>query len=193
MKPTPLLLVTTLLVAGLSACDKDPAAGAARTTGANAAAATTPAPAPTTEFSVPADPNNIVNIASNSKDHTTLVAALKAADYVDSVANPGPITVFAPTNAAFDKLPKGTVEGLLKREKADDLRTILQYHVLPSTYEVKDLKDGASLGMVNGGKATVHVKDGKVTINDANVVATIKASNGVIHVIDAVLLPPAAN
>jgi uncharacterized surface protein with fasciclin (FAS1) repeats len=171
----------------VSACEKD------ATTAPSGSASTTAqsAPAPTQEFKVPADPKNIVNIAIGSKDHTTLVAALKAADYVDSVSNPGPITVFAPTNAAFDKLPKGTVEGLLKADKIDDLKTVLKYHVVPSTYDVKSLKDGMTLGMVNGKKTTVHVKDGKIAINDANIIASIPASNGVVHVIDAVLLPPA--
>ena len=138
----------------------------------------------------PIDANNIVSIATGSKDHTTLVAALKAADYVASVANPGPLTVFAPTNAAFDKLPKGTVEGLLLPDKIEDLRTILKYHVTPSTYEQGALKDGMTLGMVNGGKATVHRKDGKLFINDAQIVASVRASNGIVHVVDGVLLPP---
>jgi uncharacterized surface protein with fasciclin (FAS1) repeats len=97
--------------------------------------------------------------------------------------------VFAPTNAAFDKLPKGTVEELLKPEKVDDLKTVLKHHVVPSTYEAKDLKDGMVLGMVSG-KVTVHVKDGKIKVEDANVVASIKASNGIVHVIDGVLVPP---
>ena len=177
----------------LMGCEKEPSQDANRATASSATARadSTAAAAATEEFKVPTDPKNIVNIAGGSKDHTTLVAALKAADYIDSVANPGPITVFAPTNAAFDKLPKGTVEGLLKPEKQADFKTILKYHVVPSTYGVKDLKDGMSLGMVNGGKVIVHVKDGKITVNDANVIATIPASNGVIHVIDGVLLPPA--
>lgn len=190
MKKTTLMIVMTL--AALAGCEEKTTGGAG---GGGSAAATgstttTSAPVKTAENKVPADPNNIVNVAGGSKDHTTLVTALKAADYIDSVSNPGPITVFAPTNAAFDKLPKGTVEGLLKPEKADDLRTILKYHVVPSTYTEKDLKEGMTLGMVNGGKTTVHVKDGKIMINDANVVASIKCSNGIIHVIDAVLLPP---
>jgi uncharacterized surface protein with fasciclin (FAS1) repeats len=138
----------------------------------------------------PLDPNNIVSIAVGSKDHTTLVAALKAADYVTSVANPGPLTVFAPTNAAFEKLPAGTVEGLLKPEKLDDLRTVLKYHVAPAVYDVPALKDGLVLGMANGQKATIKVVGDKVTINDATIVATIRASNGIVHVIDGVLLPP---
>ena len=189
MKTTMLTIVIALTTAGLSGCEKEAALGER----ASASATTGPATAPvkTTAVIIPTDPTNIVNIAGNSKDHTTLVAALKAADYIDSVSNPGPITVFAPTNAAFDKLPKGTVEGLLKPEKVDDLKNVLKYHVVPSTYEAKDLRDGATLGMVNGAKTTIHVKDGKIMINDANIVASLKASNGVVHVIDAVLLPPA--
>lgn len=138
----------------------------------------------------PIDENNIVSIASGSKDHTTLVAALKAADYVASVANPGPLTVFAPTDAAFEKLPKGTVEGLLVPAKLEDLRNVLKYHVTPAVYETKFFSDGQSLGMVNGQRATVHLKDGGVFVNEARIVASIRASNGIVHVLDAVLLPP---
>jgi uncharacterized surface protein with fasciclin (FAS1) repeats len=155
-------------------------------------AAAPPAPAPPAEQQIPPlDPTNIVSIAVGSKDHTTLVAALKAADYVTPVANPGPLTVFAPTNAAFAKLPPGTVEGLLKPEKVADLREVLKYHVTTSVYQASDLKDGQVMGMANGAKATIHIKDGKLSINDANVLASIRASNGILHVIDGVLLPPA--
>ncbi len=171
-----------------AACEKD-----APPSGSSTTSATTPAKAaePAKDNVVPTDPNNIVNVAGGSKDHSTLVAALKAADYIDAISNPGPITVFAPTNAAFDKLPKGTVEGLLKPEKSADLKTILKHHVVPSTYTEKDLKDGMTLGMVDGGRTTVHVKDGKVQLDGANVVASIKCSNGIIHVVDSVLLPAA--
>ena len=138
----------------------------------------------------PLDPNNIVSIAAGSKDHTTLVTALKAADYVRSVANPGPLTVFAPTNDAFAKLPAGTVEGLLKPEKQADLKEIIKYHATTSVYEQSSLKDGMQLAMANGKKVVVSAKDGKVQINGANVIASVRASNGIVHVIDAVLLPP---
>jgi uncharacterized surface protein with fasciclin (FAS1) repeats len=137
------------------------------------------------------DPKDIVDIAVGSKDHTTLVTAVKAADYVTALKNPGPLTVFAPTNAAFDKLPKGTVEELLKPEKKGELEKLLQYHVTPSVYELKWLKDGQKLGQANGGKVVVAVKNGKVTVNGANVIASIRASNGIVHVIDAVLIPEA--
>jgi uncharacterized surface protein with fasciclin (FAS1) repeats len=137
----------------------------------------------------PVDPTNIVSIAGGSKDHSTLVAALKSADYLDALSNPGPFTVFAPTNGAFEKLPPGTVDSLLKPESRNALNTVLQHHVTVSTYALRDLHDGQVLSMVDGGKVTVHVKNGKTSINDANVVASIPASNGIVHVIDAVLVP----
>ena len=138
----------------------------------------------------PNEPKDVVDIAVGSKDHTTLVTALQKAEYVDSLTNAGPFTVFAPTNAAFDKLPKGTVESLVTPEKKDDLRNILKYHVTVSVYQQAALKDGMMLGMADGAKATVHVKDGKVMVNEATIVASIPASNGIVHVIDTVLLPP---
>jgi uncharacterized surface protein with fasciclin (FAS1) repeats len=134
----------------------------------------------------------VVQIAIGSKDHSTLVAAVKAAELVDVLSNTGPFTVFAPINAAFDKLPAGTVEGLLKPEKKDALTDILQYHVSVGVYKKETLQDGQVIGQVNGSNITVNVKDGKVTINGgATIVASIPASNGIIHVIDGVLLPPA--
>ena len=133
---------------------------------------------------------DIVKIAIGSADHTTLVKALQQADLVDALANPGPFTVFAPTNAAFDKLPAGTVDGLMKPEKKADLQNILQYHVTTSSLKADYFKDGMSISMVNGGVVTVSVKDGKVILNNAaTIVASIQASNGMVHVIDAVLLP----
>jgi len=132
----------------------------------------------------------ITEIAVGSPDHTTLVAALKAADYAESLKNPGPFTVFAPTNAAFAKLPPGTVETLVKPENKEQLKKILQHHVMVSTYEAKWFKDGQSFGMVDGTKAVMSVKDGKVAISGANIVASIRCSNGIIHVVDAVVLPP---
>lgn len=151
-------------------------------------AATTVAPV---EATPPLDPKNIVSIALASKDHTTLVAALKAADYVTAIANPGPYTVFAPTNDAFAKLPAGTVESLVKPENQEKLREILKYHVTTSVWQATNLTDGQVLGMANGGKATIHMTDGKLSINNANVIASVRGSNGVVHIIDAVLLPPA--
>jgi len=137
-----------------------------------------------------ASQKDIVKVAVGSADHTTLVAALQAAGYVDVLSNAGPFTVFAPTNAAFEKLPKGTVDGLLKPESKADLRNILEYHVYVGKLDQSFFKDGQMLGQVNGEKVTMGVKDGKVTVNGANIVASVPCSNGIIHVIDAVLLPP---
>ena len=136
---------------------------------------------------------NVVKVAIGSKDHTTLVAAVQAADLVNALSNNGPFTVFAPTNAAFDALPAGTVEGLLKPEKKEALADILQYHVFVGVLNTENLQDGQIIGMVNGGNATIHIKDGKYMINDANIVASVPASNGIVHVIDKVVLPPANN
>jgi len=134
---------------------------------------------------------NVVQVAIGSKDHTTLVTAVKAAELVDVLSNAGPFTVFAPTNDAFNKLPAGTVEGLLKPEKKDDLADILQYHVFVGVLKLENLKDGQVFNMVNGGNVTVGVKDGKYTVNGANIVGTVPASNGIVYVVDQVLLPPA--
>ncbi len=134
---------------------------------------------------------DVVKVAMSSKDHTTLVAALKQADLVTSLSNAGPFTVFAPTNEAFNKLPAGTVDGLMKNDKKEDLQNILQYHVFMSALPPDALTDGRVLGMVNGDNVTVSVKDGKTMLNNsATVIASIPASNGMIYVIDGVLLPP---
>lgn len=133
---------------------------------------------------------DVVKIAVGSKDHTTLVAALKAAEYVDVLSNAGPFTVFAPTNDAFNKLPAGTVEGLLKPEKKSDLRNILEYHVFVGVLKPEMLQDGQSYGQANGDNIRISIKDGKTQVNGANIITSIPASNGIIHVVDAVLLPP---
>jgi uncharacterized surface protein with fasciclin (FAS1) repeats len=133
---------------------------------------------------------DVVKVAVGSKDHTTLVAALKQAELVTALSNAGPFTVFAPTNAAFDKLPARTVDGLMKADKKADLQNILQYHVTTSSLKTVFFKDGMTIAMVNGGTVTVSVKDGKIMLNNsATIVASIPASNGMVHVIDAVLLP----
>lgn len=134
---------------------------------------------------------NVVQIAVGSKDHTTLVTAVKAASLVDVLSNAGPFTVFAPTNAAFEKLPAGTVEGLLKPDQKAALSNILEYHVYVGGIKTENMRDGQVLNQVNGKNITLNVKDGKVMINGkATIIASIPASNGIIHVIDEVLLPP---
>ena len=133
---------------------------------------------------------DIVKVAVGSKDHSTLVTAVKAAGLVDTLSNAGPFTVFAPVNAAFDKLPAGTVEGLLKPESKDKLGDILQYHVAVAVYKEDMLTDGRIINMANGGNIRIARKDGKIVINDsATIVASVPATNGLIHVIDGVLLP----
>lgn len=145
---------------------------------------------------------NIVENAVNSKDHTTLVAAVKAADLVEVLSGKGPFTVFAPTNAAFEKLPKGTVDTLLKPENKEQLQTILKYHVVSGKWNAKDIMkmlkkdDGKTVvKTVSGGSLTIWTKNKDVYITDENgntsqvTIADVNQSNGVIHVIDSVLLP----
>lgn len=132
---------------------------------------------------------DIVKVAAGSPDHTTLVAAVKAADLVNALSNAGPFTVFAPTNAAFDALPKGTVEDLLKPENQEKLADILQYHVTLSALEPESLTDGRVLGEVNGGSVKITRNGDKIMVNDANVLGNVRASNGMVYVIDKVLLP----
>ena len=138
---------------------------------------------------------NIVQTAANSKDHTTLVAAVKAAGLVDTLESKGPFTVFAPTNAAFGKLPAGTVDTLVKPENKATLTKILTYHVVPGKLEASDLKDGMKLKTAEGEELTVKKADGKVMIVDAKggsstvTIPNVNQSNGVIHVVDTVLMP----
>lgn len=132
---------------------------------------------------------NIVQVASGSKDHSTLVTAVKAAGLVDALSNAGPFTVFAPTNEAFNKLPAGTVEGLLKPEKKDDLKNILEYHTYVGVLKTELMQDGQQFEQVNGGKITITKQGDKVLVNGTPIVTSITTSNGVIHVIGDVLLP----
>ena len=145
---------------------------------------------------------NIVQNAVNSKDHTTLVAAVKAAGLVDTLQSPGPFTVFAPTNEAFGKLPAGTVDTLLKPENKKTLTNVLTYHVVPGRLTAKDLmgkieagNGKAMLKTVEGAELTFQMKDGKLWVIDAKgdtaqvTIRNVMQSNGVIHVIDTVLLP----
>ncbi|RVT75265.1 fasciclin domain-containing protein [Flavobacterium sufflavum] len=145
---------------------------------------------------------NIIENAVNSKDHTTLVAAVKAAGLVETLQGKGPFTVFAPTNAAFDKLPKGTVETLLKPENLKTLQTILTYHVVAGKMNASDIakaikagKGKATLKTVSGGTLTAWMKGNKLYITDENgsmsqvTIADVNQSNGVIHEVNTVLLP----
>jgi len=132
---------------------------------------------------------DIVDTAAAAGDFTTLVAAVEAAGLVDTLKGDGPFTVFAPTDAAFAALPEGTVETLLKPENKDQLVSILTYHVVPTKVMAADLTDGQEAPTVQGGTLMVDLSDG-VKINDATVTAAdIETSNGVIHVVDQVILP----
>lgn len=138
---------------------------------------------------------DIVDNAAGSADHTTLVAAVKAASLVETLKGAGPFTVFAPTNAAFEKLPAGTVDNLLKPENKAMLTKILTYHVVQGGFKSADLKDGQKVKTVQGEELTIGYKDGKWTVTDANggvaniTIADVISSNGVTYVIDAVLMP----
>jgi uncharacterized surface protein with fasciclin (FAS1) repeats len=138
---------------------------------------------------------NIIENAVKSKDHTTLVAAVKAAGLVDTLEGKGPFTVFAPTNAAFGKLPAGTVDTLVKPENKKTLTKILTYHVVPGKLEAADLTDGKKLKTVEGEELTVKKSGDSVMIVDAKggsatvTIPNVNQSNGVIHVVDTVLMP----
>jgi uncharacterized surface protein with fasciclin (FAS1) repeats len=185
MKTLRSLLAITMAGTLLIACST----GGGQTDSAEAAAVS-PADGGQSNVKDDVSQKDVVRVAAGSADHTTLVTALKTAEYLDELSNAGPFTVFAPTNAAFEKLPAGTVEGLLKPEAQATLRNILEYHVAVGGYKLEYLRDGQTINQANLDNITIGVKDGKYTVNGANIVATVPASNGVIYVIDAVLLPP---
>jgi len=133
---------------------------------------------------------NILQVAIGSPDHTTLVAGVQAAALETVLANNGPLTVFAPNNAAFEKLPAGTLEELLKPENQKKLKRIITYHAAPGTYKGDGLKNGMNLFMATGDNTKIEVNGDVVTVNGAIILGTVEASNGVVHVIDTVLLPP---
>lgn len=132
---------------------------------------------------------NIVQTAVASNDHSVLVTAVKAAGLVDALSNAGPFTVFAPTNDAFNKLPKGTLDELLKPEKKGDLENILGYHTYVGVLKPGYMQDGQQFDMVFGGKVVIAKSEGKIFVNGSEVLASIETSNGIIHVIGDVLLP----
>src|SRR5690606_3672903 len=132
---------------------------------------------------------SVLQIALNSKDHTTLVAAVQAADLENSLSNAGPLTVFAPTIAAFDALPAGTVEDLLKPENKEKLAFILKHHVTPGNYAKDFMKKFKKVGQASGENAPVLVEGDDVLVGGARIVASIPAGNGIVHVVDKVILP----
>nr|AWJ66152.1 putative Sensory subunit of low CO2-induced protein complex [uncultured bacterium] len=133
---------------------------------------------------------NVLQVAIGSPDHTTLVAAVQAADLENVLVNAGPLMVFAPTNAAFDALPEGTVANLLKPENKDALANILKYHVTAGNYSKDFLMKFKKLGQANDQNVTVEVKGDDVFVGGAKIIGSVKAGNGIVHVIDKVMLPP---
>ncbi len=132
---------------------------------------------------------NIVQTAVNSPDHKTLVAALKAASYVDALSNAGPFTVFAPTDNAFSKLPAGTVDDLVKPENKDKLQNILEYHVYVGVIRESMVNGSMNLNQVNGKNVALTKEGDKLKVNGHEILATVNTSNGIIYVIDEVLIP----
>ncbi|MGB5378181.1 fasciclin domain-containing protein [Muriicola sp.] len=132
----------------------------------------------------------VLDIAIGSPDHTTLVAAVQAASLENVLVNAGPLMVFAPTNEAFAALPEGTVEDLLKPENKDALANILKYHVTPGNYSKEFLKKFKKLGQANDQSVMIEVKGDDVYVGGAKIIASISAGNGIVHVVDKVMLPP---
>ncbi len=177
MKPLPVATVVTI-ASILAACSRGPAD------------APPMAQQPVGMASVQDDQSekDVVKIAATSPDHSTLVTAVKAAGLLDVLANSGPYTVFAPTNAAFDKLPKGTVEDLLKPANLAALQSVLRHHVTTSAYQISELSDGLVLSMADGNSATVTKKGADTYIGGAKIIGSARGTNGMVHVIDAVVL-----
>jgi uncharacterized surface protein with fasciclin (FAS1) repeats len=133
--------------------------------------------------------NTVLHVAINSKDHSTLVLAVQAAELENSLVNAGPLTVFAPTNEAFDELPPNTVSSLLERENIDKLAFILKHHVTPGNYSKDFIKKFKKLGQASNENVPVEVKGDDVYIGGAKIIASVKASNGTVHIVDKVILP----
>jgi uncharacterized surface protein with fasciclin (FAS1) repeats len=176
------LLTTLPVLLALAACQ--PAADSAPAASGTA----TPAAGMASVQDTTSDPN-VVQVAVRSPDHSTLVAAVQAAGLVDVLASSGPYTVFAPTNAAFDKLPAGTVDNLLKPENLAQLQAVLRHHVTTSIWALSEFKDGMTMSMADGTPVTFSKKGEDTYIGEAKVLGSAKASNGVIYVIDAVVVP----
>lgn len=184
MKNGTLALSCLLLALFLAACSQG-----APTEAATAAASAAPGKGQSA-VKDEASEQNILNVAIGSKDHSTLVAGVQAAGLEDVLVNAGPLTVFAPNNAAFEKLPAGTLDELLKPENKQKLARIIKYHASPGNYNADMLKDGMNLYMATGHYVKVERAGDEVKVGGAKILGTVKASNGMVHVVDAVLLPP---
>jgi uncharacterized surface protein with fasciclin (FAS1) repeats len=192
------LLLSASLISGLffGSCNNEGAGSTEKDSATTADTNTTIVEQPKAETGVMVGGANmvpskdIVDNAAGSADHTTLVTAVTAAGLVETLKGPGPFTVFAPTNEAFNKLPAGTVDKLLKTEMKADLTKVLTYHVVPGAFKSSDLKDGQKLKTAQGEELTIGYKDNKWSVNGANItIADVISSNGVTYVIDAVLMP----
>ena len=188
MKSTPKILLTTFILVLFFSCknNKDPQVSESTTT------VTTQTEEKQGQAFIEDDEAtpNCLQIAIGSPDHKTLVAAVQAAQVENALVNVGPLTVFAPTDAAFAALPEGTVENLVKPENKATLADILKYHVTPGNLSTSILTKLPKLGQANNQYIQVEVVDGKPVIGGANIIASVKAGNGIVHVIDKVLLPP---
>lgn len=183
MKPLMCFFIASFTLFALSACGDPVAETAAEATigqsGKGQSAVQDPLSAP-----------NILQVALSSADHSTLVAGVQAAALEDVLSNAGPLTVFAPNNAAFDKLPAGTLETLLKPENKATMARIIKFHASPGSFTAEALRDGQQLYQATGHYIKVTKDGDKISVNGANILGTVKASNGIVHVVDAVMLPP---
>tara|TARA_R110002124_G_scaffold87407_1_gene225025 strand:+ start:46874 stop:47452 length:579 start_codon:yes stop_codon:yes gene_type:complete len=186
--PTIKTIVMLLFIVALSSCKNETTSNAATTSSEIETTADTKQGQAFIEddSSTP----NVLQIAINSPDHTTLVAAVQAASLENALVNAGPLMVFAPTNDAFNALPEGTVEDLLKPENKEALANILKHHVTAGNYSKEFLKKFKKLGQANDQSTTVEVKGDDVFVGGAKILASIDAGNGVVHVVDKVILPP---
>jgi uncharacterized surface protein with fasciclin (FAS1) repeats len=189
MKTTIKILLVLLVTLGISCKESSNEKVASETDNSSSTSATTNRQGQAFLKDDEAKPT-VLTIAINSPDHTTLVAAVQAAELENVLVNTGPLMVFAPTNEAFDALPEGTVENLLKPENKGDLANILKYHVTPGNYSKEFLKKFKTLGQANNQYVTVEVIGDDVYVGEAKILASIKAGNGIVHVVDKVLLPP---
>jgi uncharacterized surface protein with fasciclin (FAS1) repeats len=188
--------VLSIISFSVISCGENTKEGTMTTQDTTATTMETPAAAPAQEQGVMVGganmvpSKNIVENASNSADHTTLVAAVKQAGLVETLSGAGPFTVFAPTNTAFDAVPKSALDKLMTDAGKKDLSNILTYHVVAGNYKAADLKDGQKLKTVQGKELMVKITGGKVMINDSEVTtADVVSSNGITHVINKVLMP----
>ena len=184
MKKVSITLSWLIALFMLAACQQDAKPGAA-----TVSASTTPTQGQSAVKDNVSE-QNILNVAINSESHSTLVAGVQAAGLEDVLVNAGPLTVFAPNNAAFEQLPEGTLDELLKPENKQTLARIIKYHAAPGNYTVDMLRDGMNLYMATGHYLKVEKQGEETKIEGAKILGSVKASNGIVHVVDAVLLPP---